>query len=141
MSLFKHLQELKVEALKRGDSFTFTKLGVVLAEAVQVATKKEKRDPTDEEVIGIVKKGLEGIAEMLQHVKDTVQWSELIAERDLLMKFMPTQLSETEIKVIIENAALDHVGKIMAVFKNNYAGKYDGKLVSKLAAEFLSKQS
>jgi len=140
MSLFKHLQELKVEALKKGDSFTFTKLGVVLAEAVQVATKKEKRDPTDEEIISVVKKGLEGIAEMLKHAKG-IEVAPLIIERDLLQKFMPTQLSELEVKTIIENAALDNIGKIMAVFKNNYAGKYDGKLVSKLAAEFLSKQS
>jgi uncharacterized protein YqeY len=141
MTLYAHLQQLRVEALKLGDSFSFTKLGTVLGEAKQVATKKENRDPTDEEVVSIVKKGLEGIAEMLAHEKDDLKRGALIAERQLLQGFMPTQLSETEIKVIIENAALDNIGKIMAIFKNNYAGKYDGKLVSKLAGEFLSSKA
>jgi uncharacterized protein YqeY len=137
-TLYAHLQQVRTEALKLKDSFSFTKLGTVLGEAKQLATKKENRDPTDEEVIGIVKKGLEGIAEMLEHEKDNLKRGTLLAERQLLQTFMPTQLSETEIKVIIENAAMDSIGKIMAIFKNNFAGKYDGKLVSKLAEEFLS---
>jgi uncharacterized protein YqeY len=140
-TLYQHLNELKTDALKRGDSFTFTKLGTILGEAKQVATKKENRDPTDEEVISIIKKGLEGIAEMLKHEKEYDKAHVLIVERDLLTKFMPTQLSELEIKTLIENAALDNLGKIMGLFKKNFQGKYDGNVVRNLAEQFLAKSA
>lgn len=138
-TLYAHLQELKTQALRDKDSFTFTKLGTVLGEAKQLATKKENRDPTDEEVLLVVKKALEGIAEMLKHEKNYTEITKLMVERDMLQKFMPTQLSDLEIKTIIENAALDNLGKIMGLFKANYAGKYDGKQVSSIAQQFLAK--
>ena len=137
-TLYQHLNELKTQALKDKDSFTFTKLGTVLGEAKQIATKKENRDPTDDEVIEIVKKGLDGIAETLTVEKDDFKRATLLIERDLLMKFMPTQLSDVEIVAIIENAALDNVGKIMGLFKNMYKGKYDGAVVKRAADAYLA---
>lgn len=138
-TLYEHLGELRKEAMKAKDTFTSTKLGVILSEAKKKATQKENRDPTDEEVIAIVKAGLEGIAELMQYEKNYTNQTMLMAERDLLTRFMPTQLSETEIKTIIENAALDHIGKIMGLFKKQFAGKYDGTTVKHIAEQFLAK--
>lgn len=140
-TLYEHLNELKINALKQGDSFTFTKLGTVLGEAKQIATKKENRDPTDEEILGVIKKTLEGINETLAYEKDTAKRSDLIIERQILTEFMPTQLSELEIQTLIENAALDNLGKIMGLFKKNFAGKYDGNVVRTLAEQFLAKSA
>lgn len=138
-TLFQHLNELKTAALKARDTLTFTKLGTVLGEAKQIATKKENRDPTDEEILGVIKKTLEGLAELIALEKDDAAKALLILERDMFQKFMPTQLSETEIKTLIENAALDNLGKIMGLFKKNFAGKYDGNVVRNLAEQFLAK--
>lgn len=137
MTLFEHLNELKTAALKSRDRITFTELGTVLGEAKQIATKKENRDPTDEEVISIIKKTLDGIAELLNLEKDDTKRAELIIKRSLLQSFMPTQLSENEVRVIIENSGLKEVKHIMQLFKSKYAGKYDGKQVSAIAKEFI----
>ena len=137
-TLYEQIKQTREDSLKSRDSFTYIKLGTVLGEAKQLATKKENRDPTDEEVISIVKKGLEGIGEMLGHESDNHKRSELLFERDLLMKYMPVQLSAPQIEVIIHNAALDSLGKIMALFKLNYAGKYDGKVVKAAAEAYIA---
>jgi uncharacterized protein YqeY len=136
--LYKHLQEVRIEAMKAKDTFTSTKLGTILGEAKQLATKKENRDPTDDEVLSVIKKGLEGLAEMLKLETDDFKKANLVLERDMLQKFMPTQLSELEIKTLIENMAFDKLGTIMAVFKLNFAGKYDGKTLKRLADEYLA---
>jgi len=137
-TLYEHLQELKKEALKQKDSRTFTSLGTILGEAKQVATKKENRDPTDEEIVTVVRKGLEGIAERLKYEKDEVKRGEIVIERDLLQKFIPTQLSETEINVIIRNSGLTDMKSIMQLFKEKYHGKYDGKQVSDIVKGLLA---
>lgn len=137
-TLYEQIKQTREDALRSKDSFTFTKLGTVLGEAKQLATKKENRDPTDEEVVSIVKKGLEGIGEMLEHEFDNSKRSALLFERDLLQKYMPIQLSAPQIEVIIHNSALDNLGKIMALFKLNYTGKYDGKVVKAAAEAYIA---
>jgi uncharacterized protein YqeY len=137
MTLYEHLQEVRKTALKNKDSFTFTKLGTVLGEAKQVSTKVENRDPTDEEVVVVVRKNLEGIAEMLKLETDDMKRAPLLIEQTLLQKFMPTQLSENEIRVLISNLGEKNLGKIMGFFKSKYNGKYDGKQVSAFAKQYI----
>jgi uncharacterized protein YqeY len=141
MTLYEQLQEMRTAALKAGDNLVYTKLGTLLGEAKQVAMKKENRDPTDDEIITTVKKALEGIDEILKHQTDDIKRAPLLMEQALLMKFMPTQLSDNEIKVIIHNSGLNNLGKIMAVFKNHYKGKYDGSTVKRHAEEYLARSA
>lgn len=138
MSLYKDLQEMRTNALKNGDNLVYTKLGTLLGDAKRLAMQKENRDPADDEVITTIKKALEGIDEVLKHQTDDFKRAPLLMEQALLMKFMPTQLSDNEIKVIISNAGLDNLGKIMAIFKNHYKGKYDGQTVKKFAEAYLA---
>jgi uncharacterized protein YqeY len=135
VTLYEHLQDVRTAALRASDSFTFTKIGTVLGESKQIATKKENRDPTDEEIVGVIKKTLEGIAEVISYEKDDDKKMLLLKERQLLQGFMPTQLSETEVRVIIKNSGLKDMKSIMQLFKTNYQGKYDGKQVSTIAKE------
>lgn len=137
MTLYERIQQVKLGALKARDSDTVTSLGTVLGEAKLIATKKENRDPTDEEVIGVIKKTLEGIAERLAYEKDDFKKAAMVLERAGLQVFMPTQLSDTEVRVLIENSGLRDVKTIMQFFKANYAGKYDGKQVSEIVKSFL----
>ena len=66
------------------------------------------------------------------------------SEADVLMKYMPTQLSESEVRAIIDSklegqsfAATDF-GKAMALVMPDLKGKADGQLVSKLLKEKIS---
>ena len=138
MTLYETISAERITALKARDSATVTSLGTLLGEAKQIATKKENRDPTDEEILGVVKKTLEGIAEMLKYENDDLKRGGYLLEQSLFMKYMPTQLSDNEIQVIIENAQLDNIGKIMALFKMHYLGKYDGKVVSAAANKYIA---
>lgn len=137
-TLYETISAERITALKARDSATVTSLGTLLGEAKQIATKKENRDPTDEEILGVVKKTLEGIAEMLKYENDDIKRAACLLEQSLFMKYMPTQLSDNEIQVIIENAQLDNIGKIMAVFKNHYLGKYDGRVVKTAAEKYIA---
>jgi len=68
------------------------------------------------------------------------------SELDVINEFLPKQLSESEIKIEL-NTIISQVGasgpqdmgKVMGVATKSLAGKADGKLISSLVKELLSK--
>lgn len=59
------------------------------------------------------------------------------SENKILEVYLPTSLSQSEIETLVENlinengySGMRDMGKIMSFFSKNYAGKYDGKIVS-----------
>lgn len=70
------------------------------------------------------------------------------AEMAILKKYLPEQLSQEEIKALIEKAVIEtgaagprDMGKIMKALMPDVTGKADGKLVSELVKEKLSSLS
>ena len=66
-----------------------------------------------------------------------------IAEMKIMEEYLPKQLSETDIRIIINDMHLNsavglNMGLVMKHFKENYSGQYDGKMVSTIAKEMLS---
>ncbi|WP_248793086.1 GatB/YqeY domain-containing protein, partial [Escherichia coli] len=60
----------------------------------------------------------------------------------VLEQFLPKQLSEAEIRVLISDfldvgETRPNMGEVMKHMKTHYDGQYDGKVVSKIAAELL----
>jgi uncharacterized protein YqeY len=137
LTLAQTIAKDRITAMKARDSGVSTSLSTVLGEAKQIATKKENREPTDEEVIGVIKKTLEGIAESLKHETIDEKRFVLLAEQQLLQQYMPVQLSKAEISVIIENSGMKGLGQIMGFFKKNYLGRFDGKELAELAKGFV----
>lgn len=67
-------------------------------------------------------------------------------EIEVIEKFLPKQLSPTELKVIVEKIITESgasspadMGKVMGVATKQLAGKADGKTISALVKELLSK--
>ena len=58
-----------------------------------------------------------------------------LREKEILAFFLPTQLSEAEIKAILVGTGITEMPKMMAYLKTNFAGLYDGKAASKIAKE------
>lgn len=63
----------------------------------------------------------------------------------ILNEFLPTMLSDEELKVIIDNyieengfTNMSGMGKVMAYLKANYDAQYDGKIASGLVKSALS---
>lgn len=96
-----------------------TLLGTVIGELDRIS-----KTPTDEQTIQVIKKMMEANNEINNN--DTLE------ENFILSMFLPTQLSETQIQGILDECQFKTIKDCMTFFKDNYLGRYDGKLVSKL---------
>lgn len=142
------LQEDWKQALKDRDKFKSNVLSTAKS-AILLVEKNEGVKFEDEKVIEILAKEVKQRREaMLEFEKgnrqDLVDQSK--AEIEILLNYLPQQLSEEEIKSIIENAAVEigannikDMGKLMSKIRPVTVGKADGKHVSQLVKEYLNK--
>lgn len=97
-----------------------TLLGTVIGELDRIT-----KNPTDEQVIQVVKKMIDANNEIGKN-------QQTIEENFILSKFLPSQLSFDDIKEIIETEEFGSIKECMTYFKGNFPGEYNGKLVSEL---------
>lgn len=128
MSLIEKIRAEQLEARKSRDTIRAALLTTLLGEVGLVAKNAGRTDATDEEVIATVKKFIknnESIGEGIRHVTHD-------AELHILDGYLPQQLSREELVAL--RVAMDHPNKgdWMKFLKENYAGRYDGKLASEV---------
>ncbi len=138
-------QEMK-DALKSGNSQKRTLLGMVLS-AVKNKEIEKRSELGDDDVIAV-------IASEIKKRKDAVEQYEKGGrpelaegerkEAEMLIAYMPEQMSEDEIraeikKVISEMGAKDmkEMGKVIGMVMAKVKGKADGQLVSRIVKEEL----
>jgi uncharacterized protein YqeY len=114
----------KIIELRNLNNSLRTLLGTVLGELDRIT-----KDPTDEQCIQVIKKMIDSLY--------LVNGNKEKEEAFILSQFLPSQLSDLEIKLIINNSKFSSIKQCMTFFKDTYAGLYDGKLVSKLFNESL----
>ena len=141
------LQDDWKAALKTKDKFTAGVISTAKA-AVLLVEKTENRKLEDDEVINILAKEIKQRREaMLEFEKgnrqDLLEQSK--AEIEILLKYLPQQLSEDEIKQLVKDSAeevgansIKDMGKVMSVLRPKTVGKADGKLVSQIVKEYLN---
>lgn len=133
------LNELKKDSLaarKAGKTLTGRLLITVLGE-VETQAKRDGREISDQLIMATCKKF---IANNLETIRlDKSMEDILLAENQTLEAYLPQQLTETELRVIIRDLNAENIGEIMGHLKSNYVGRYDGKLASSIAREYLSK--
>lgn len=141
------LQEDWKLAMKAKDRFKSGVLSTAKSAILQVE-KNEGITLEDEKVIEILAREIKQRREaMLDFEKgnrqDLVDQSK--AEIEILLNYLPQQLSEEEIKSIIKESALEvgasnikDMGKLMAKIRPLTVGKADGKVVSQLVKDYLS---
>lgn len=134
-------------ALKTKDKFTANVLNTAKA-AVLLVEKTENKVLADDDVISILAKEIKQRREALADFEkgnreDLVEQNK--AEIEILLKYLPQQLSEEEIKQIVKESAeevgannIKDMGKVMAVVRPKVLGKADGKLVSQIVKEYLN---
>ena len=142
------------QALKEGNQLVCSTLRMLLAAVL--SKEKEKRykekaeeevELTDEEIIDVIssesKKRKEAIKEYEKGERQSLAEKEK-AEFEVLEKYLPEQLSEEEIKKIVEEAIekvrateIKDIGKVMAELMPKVKGKADGGLVSEIVKELL----
>jgi uncharacterized protein YqeY len=143
MSLFVEIKAARMKAFKEKDSIAKDILGVLLAES-----SKAVKEPADEQVIQALKKLIESNADTIKLMiqQDTYSAEEVIKlelQVDALKIFLPKQLSEDAMKQAVKYARTlghDNLGAIMRWMKENYNGRYDGTILSRLVKEELTNE-
>ncbi|AGX42101.1 GatB/YqeY domain-containing protein [Clostridium saccharobutylicum] len=148
MSLIKdRLQEDWKAALKTKDKFTANVISTAKS-AILLVEKTDNRKLEDEEVITILAKEVKQRREsMVEFEKGNRQdlVDQCKAEIEILLKYLPQQLGEEEIKQIVKESAeevgansIKDMGKVMSVVRPKIVGRADGKLVSQIIKEYLN---
>lgn len=109
----------KIIELRNKDNSLRTLLGTVLGELDRIT-----KTPTDEQCVQVIKKMIESL-KIINGMKEK-------EEIFFLEQFLPEQLNDEKIKDIINNNSFASIKDCMQYFKENYLGKYDGKIVSKI---------
>ena len=136
------------EALKSKDKGKASVLSMAKS-AILYAEKDAQTSLSEEQIIEIlareVKMRRDAVAEFEKGQRaDLVEQSNF--EIETLLSYLPKQLKEDEIIDLVENTAkeigannMKDMGKLMAALKPLITGKADGKLVSTLVKNYLTK--
>jgi len=130
MKLIQEIKQKQIAARKAG-SVEVSLLTTLLGEASMVG-KNAGRETTDQEVVAVVKKFIKNIDETVSALTSRGQdAASFLAERTVLERFLPLQLTE----LALMNIAKNHksMPEFMKFLKENHAGQYDGKLASIVA--------
>ena len=147
MSLKERLADDLKAAMK--DKNTVRKNVVQMVRAGVLQVEKDKKVTLDDEGI------LDVIAKQLKQRRDSLPDYEksgredliagLKAEMDVLMEYLPAQLTEDELREIVKQAVLDtgassmkDMGKIMAAVMPKTKGRADGKMINEIAKAMLT---
>jgi uncharacterized protein YqeY len=138
--LVDELKKAQMEALKQKDTLTRSVLQIVTGKAklVEIEKRTKNESLTDDDVILVINKVIKELEEEILAFKNAGRLEkveELSTQKDILSKYLPKQLTEEEIKDIINKLDDKSMPSIMKHFKQNYLGKCDMKLVNKLANE------
>ena len=114
----------KIIAYRLANKETRTLLGVVLGEIERIEKDPKKSagyTATDDEVISVLKK----------MIASNIECNTGLDENVILEQFLPQQLTEGQIEDIIVMGNFASIKDCMEHFKSAYAGRYNGKDVSK----------
>jgi len=137
------------EAMKSRDTLKSSILSLLRADMMNVAMARKKPKLDDSEVIAVIKKQIKQHQDSVdQFTKgNRLDMAEKEAkELEILKTYLPPELSPDEIKKIIEEIVsalgaqdMKDMGRVMKEVTLKIAGQADGKLVSDLVKDRLSR--
>lgn len=139
--LFDELKKAQMEALKQKDPITRSILQIVTGKAklVEIEKRTKNESLTDADVLQVIAKTIKELDEELiafEKAERSEKVAELKQQKQVLEKYLPSQLTEAEIRSEIEKLEVKTLPNIMKHFKMNYQGQCDMKLVNKIASEY-----
>lgn len=137
------LQQEMIAAMKTGDKFRKTVISTTIAQIKKVAIDKGCRDNISESLVDeVLLKTKKTAQEMIDTCPESRQdlLEDYKKQMEIICEFAPQLIiDETEIKDILLNCGWtvkkSNQGSIMKWVKENYAGKIDMKVVSKVFKE------
>ena len=146
MSLMEKLTADMKDAMKQGEKERLSVIRLVRG-AVRQAEIDGKKTLNDDEIIGVITKEVKMRRDSIEEFErggraDLVDKTK--AEIDILMPYLPAQLSADEVKKIVEEAVAEvgaatakDMGKVMGVLMPRVKGRADGKLVNEIVRSLL----
>lgn len=146
MSIKEVLQQDLKNAMKEKDTIKKNVITMMKAAILQVE-KDKKIELDDEDVLEIIAKGVkqrrDSLAEYEKGNRPDIIES-INREIDLLMGYLPQQLSEEELNKIVSDTiyevgaqSVKDIGKIMSALMPKIKGRADGKLVNNIVRQQL----
>lgn len=147
MSLKEKLADDLKQAMKDKDTVRKNVVQLIRSGVLQV--EKDKRITLDDEgVLDVIAKQLKQRRDSLPDYEKSGR-EDLIAqlkrEMDLLMEYLPSQLTREELEVIVKDAvsatgasSVKDMGKVMAAVMPKTKGRADGKVINEIARSFLN---
>lgn len=147
--MIEKIQEDLIEAQKAKDELKVSTLRLLLGAIKNYAIAKESTsyNPSDEEIAGVVQKEIKQRKESIESYKAGGR-QELAdkenKELEILQKYLPEQMSEEEIRKLVDGAiaetgasSMQDMGKVMGVLSPTLKGKADIGVVSGIVKEKL----
>jgi uncharacterized protein YqeY len=151
LSLLKRLDDDLKTAMKQREAGRVRLSVIRLAKAaIKNAQIEKRRELTEDEVLEVVVREMKMRRDTLPEFEkanrpDKVQ--ELRAEMAVLEEYMPPQLTEAEIKALVQDALVKsgaqgpkEMGKVMALIMPQVKGRADGKLVNQVVNQALAEK-
>ncbi|MDD9268675.1 GatB/YqeY domain-containing protein [Paenibacillus sp. GCM10023248] len=146
MSLSDRLNEDMKQAMKSQDKFKLSVIRMVRS-TIKNAEIELKRALDDNEVLDVltreIKQRKDSLQEFSKAGRDDLA-DNLKAELTILTEYMPQQLSEEEVKAIVQQtiqqigaSSKADMGKVMTALMPQVKGRADGKLVNQLVQQLL----
>lgn len=136
-------QQMK-EALKTGNASLLSTLRFLMASIKNLEIEK-RAEASDEDVISVVQKQIKQHRESIEAFqkagrKDLEDKEKF--ELEVLLKYLPAQMSEEELRVVVKEAIdqlpeaeRNNFGKVMGAVMGRVKGKADGNIVGKVVKE------
>lgn len=135
------LRTLLLDVRKSKDSWFVTFYSTLIGEVEAIGKNKGNRQTTDEEAQKLMKSWIFNNEKSLEYLSpENTSRKDLLLENMLLRKFLPVELSDAELRTIIQ-ALITKLGKnqgaVMKELKLLHPNQYDGKVAASIVKEFL----
>ena len=147
MAIYEQLQSDIKDAMRAKEKQKLTVLRSLMAE-VKLIALETKKEITDEMTLSVVIKGVKTRQDSAQQYQDANREDLAVielAEIEILRAYQPTQLTEDELRTIVQDAidatgaaSPKDMGKVMGKIMPTVKGKADGGLVNKVVKELLA---
>jgi len=139
------------DAMKSRDTLKSSVLSFLRADMINQATAKKKAALDDAEIIAVIKKQIKQRQDSIEQFTKGNRLEMADKEKkecEILKTYLPPELSEKQIKALIEEAitstgaaTMKDMGRLMKELTAKISGQADGKLVSELVRQRLSTPS
>jgi len=136
--LIDEIKKASLQAMKDRDAAARAVYSVLITKYNNLAIelKAKGQEATDADLISVIQKTVKELEEELTgwvKVNRVDKVAEVDYQEKLISQYLPKQLTEDEIREIINKLEDKSIPSVMKHFKANYAGQVDMSLVSKIA--------